>query len=88
MGKSDSEAALQLQGRIAKASSNSLVNVIEMTATFKYIFAAAQLLGSQDCYEKSRVTILWLAGVLSCKNEQAQAKWIIVCPEENTCLDA
>ena len=30
------------------------------------------------------MTILGLAGVLFCENEQAQTKWIIVCSEENT----
>ena len=89
LGKSDSEAAPQVQGRIAGTfSSNSLVNTIEMTAAIQYIMAAAQSLGSQDYYKKSRMTILGLAGVLFCENEHAQTKWIIVCSEENTYLDA
>ena len=89
MGKSDSEAAPQLQGRIARTfSSNSLVNTIEMTGATQYILTAAQSLGSQDYYKKSRKTIFGLAGVLFCKNEQAQTKWIIVCSKENTYLDA
>ena len=72
LGKSDSEAASQLQGRIARAfSSNSLVNTMDMTAAVQYILTAAQSLGSQDYYKKSRMTILGLAGVLFCENEQA-----------------
>ena len=34
------------------------------------------------------MTILGLAGVLFYANEQAHTKWIIVCSEENTYLDA
>ena len=72
LGKSSSEAASQLQGRIARAfSSNSLVNTMDMTAEIKYILTAAQLLGSQYYYRKSRMTILGLAGVLFCENDQA-----------------
>ena len=48
LGKSGSEAASQLQGRIAGAfSSNSLVITMEMTPTIKYILTAAQSLGSR-----------------------------------------
>ena len=44
LGKSGSEAASQLQGRIARAfSSNSLVNTMDMTAAIQYILTAAQL---------------------------------------------
>ena len=69
LGKSGSEAAPQLQGRIARAfSSNSLVNTMEMTAAIQYILTTAQWLGSQDYYKKSGMTILGLAGV---ENEQA-----------------
>ena len=72
LGKSGSETALQLQGRIPRAfSSNSLVNTMEMTAAIQYILAAAQSLGSQNYYKKSRMTIVGLAGVLFCENEQA-----------------
>ena len=72
LGKSGSEAASQLQGRIARAfSSNSLVNIMDMTAAIQYILTAAQSLGSQDYYRKSRMTILGLAGVLFCENGQA-----------------
>ena len=60
------------------SSSNSLVNTIEMTAAIEYILTAAQALGSQDYYKKSRMTILVLAGVLFCENKQAQTKWIIM----------
>ena len=71
-GKSGFEAASKLQGRIARAfSSNSLVNTIDMTAAIEYILTAAQSLGSQDYHRRSRMTILGLAGVLFCENEQA-----------------
>ena len=71
LGKSGSEAASQLQGRVARAfSSNSLANTMDMTAAIEYILTAAQLLGSQDYYRKSLMTILGLAGVLFCENEQ------------------
>ena len=64
LGKSGSEAASQLQGRIARAfSSNSLVNTMDMTAAIEYILTAAQSLGSQVYYKKSRVTILGIDGV-------------------------
>ena len=69
-------------------SSNSLVNTMEVTAAIRYILTAAQSLGSQDYYKKSRMTSLGFAGVLFCEKEQAQTKWIIVCSEENTYLDA
>ena len=72
LGKSGSEAASQLQGRTARAlSSNSFVNTMDMMAAIEYILTAAQSLGSQDYYRKSRMTILGLAGVLFCTNEQA-----------------
>ena len=65
LGKSGSETASQLKGRIARAfSSNSLVNTMD-------ILTAAQSLGSQVYYKKSRMMILGLAGVLFCENEQA-----------------
>ena len=61
LGKSGSEAASQLQGRTARAfSSNSFVNTMDMTAAIEYILTAAQSLGSQDYYRKSRMTILGL----------------------------
>ena len=70
LGKSGSEVASQWQGRIARAfSSNSFVNTMDMTAAIEYILTAAQLLGSQDYYRKSRMTILWLTDVLFCENE-------------------
>ena len=72
LGKSGSEAASQLQDRIARAfSSNSLVNTMDITAVIQYILTAAQSLGSQVYFEKSRMTILGLAGLLFCENEQA-----------------
>ena len=49
LGKSGSEAALQLQGRIARAfPGNNLVNTMDMTAAVQYILTAAQSLGSND----------------------------------------
>ena len=72
LGKSGSEAASRLQGRIARAfSSNILVKTRDMTAAIQYILTAAQSLGSRVYYKKSGMTILWLAGVLFCQNEQA-----------------
>ena len=42
LGKSGSEAASQLQGRLARAfSSNSFVNTIDMTAAIKSTLTAA-----------------------------------------------
>ena len=58
LGKSGSEAASQL-------------NNMDMTAAYQYILTAAQSLGSQVYYKKSQMTILGLAGVLFCENEQA-----------------
>ena len=89
LGRSRSEAASQLQGQIARVfPSNSLVNTMDMTAAIQYILTAARSLGSQVYYKKSRMKIPALAGVLFCENEQAQTKWIIICSEENTYLDA
>ena len=77
LGKSGSEAASQLQGRIAKAfSSNSLVNTMDMTAAIQYILTAAQSLGSRVYYKKFRMTILGLAGVLFWESEQALVRRI------------
>ena len=59
-----------------------------MTAAIQCILTAAQSLDSQDYYKSSRMTILGLAGVLFCEKEQAQTKWIIVCTEGNTYMDA
>ena len=84
LGKSGSGA-----GRIARSfSSKSLANTLEMTAAIQCILTAAQSLGSQDYYKKSRMMILANAGLLICENEQVQTKWIIVHSEENTYLDA
>ena len=72
LSKSSSGAASQLQGRMARAfSSNSLLNTMDITAAIQHILTAAQSLGSQVYYKKSRMTILGLAGVLFCENEQA-----------------
>ena len=57
LGKSGSEEASQLQGRIARAfSSNRLVNAMDMTAAIQYTLTAAQSLGSQVYYKKSQMT--------------------------------
>ena len=74
LGKSGSnlESSFPVTSRIARAfSSYSFVNTIDMTAAIEYILTAAQSLGSQDYCRKSRMTILGLAGVLFCENEQA-----------------
>ena len=48
LGKSGSEAASQLQGRIARAfSRNSLVNTMDMMTAIQYILTTAQSFGSQ-----------------------------------------
>ena len=58
LGKSGSEAASRLQGRIARAfSSNSLVNTMDMTAAIQYILTAAQSLSSQVYYKKRALSI-------------------------------
>ena len=64
------------------------MNTMEITVVFQYILTAAETLGSQDYYKRSKMTILGHARALFCENEQAQTKWIIVCTEENTYLDA
>ena len=72
LGKSGSEEAPQLQGRIARTfSSISLVNTMERMAAIQYILTAAQSLSPQDYYNKSQMTILGHAGLLFCENEQA-----------------
>ena len=69
--KSGSEAASQLRDQIARAfSSNSLVNTMDIRAAIQYILTAAQSLGSEDYYKKSRMTILGIAGVLFLEIEQ------------------
>ena len=50
--------------------SNSLVRTMEMTAVIQYILTSAQSFGSQDYCNKSLMTILGLAGVLFCENEE------------------
>ena len=49
---------------------NNLGNTMVMTAAILYILTAAQSLGSQDYYKKSRMTILGLAGVLLCEKSR------------------
>ena len=57
-------ATSQLQGRIARAF------YMDMTAVIQYILTAAQSLGSQVYYKRSRMTILELAGVLFWKTSR------------------
>ena len=71
LGKSGSEAASQLQGRIARAFSSNILNTMDMTAAIQYMLTAAQSLGSQVYYKRSLMTTIRLAGVLFCENEQA-----------------
>ena len=61
---------------------------MDMTAAIQYILTAAQSLGSKVYYKKSRMTILGLASVLFCENEQSKTKWIIIRSEENTYREA
>ena len=89
LGKRGSEAAPQLQGRIARAFSNkSLLNTMEMMAVIQYILTAAQPLGSQGYYEKDSNDDTWACWCIILRNQQAWTKWIIVCFEENTYLNA
>ena len=63
--------APQLQGRIARAfSRNSSVNTMEIMAAIQYILTAAQPLGSQGYYKKSRMTILDLLVYYSVKTSR------------------
>ena len=48
------------------------MKTMEMMAAFQYILIEAQSFGSQDYYKRFRRTILVLAGVLFCENEEAQ----------------
>ena len=50
---------------------------MEMTAATQYILLAAQLLGSQENYKKSRMTILGLDGVLFCENKQNGSSYVL-----------
>ena len=67
LGKSGSEAASQLEGRIARVFSSKTMKI---TAVIQYILTSAESFGSQDHYNKSLMTVLGLAGVLFCENEQ------------------
>ena len=63
-------------------SSNSLVNTMEMTAAIQYILTAAQSLGSQGYYKKSRMTILGLAGVLFWKTNRHKQNGLSYVPKK------
>ena len=47
---------------------------MEMTAAIQYILTTGKIIRLSGLQKKSRMTILGLAGVLFCENEQA--KWI------------
>ena len=66
LGKSGSEAAYQLQGRIVRAfSSNSLVNTMDMTAAISIYFDSS--------------TIVRLSGLLQkVSNDDTSARWCII----------
>ena len=82
-GKSGSEAASQLQDRIARAfSSNSLVNTMDMTAAIQYILTVAQLLGSQVYYKKSRMTNLGLLVCYSAKTSRHRQNELSYVPKK------
>ena len=48
----------------------------------------ARAFSSNSLVNTMDMTILGLAGVLFCENEQAQTKLIIICSEQNTYLEA
>ena len=71
LGKSGSEAASQLEGRVARAfSSNSPVITMDMTVAIQYILTASQSLGSKVYHKKSRMTILGLLVYYSAKTSR------------------
>ena len=83
LGKSSSEAASQLQGRIAREfSSNSLVNTMDMTAAIQYILTAAQSLGSHLYYKKSRMTNLGLLVYYSAKTSRHRQNGLSYVPKK------
>ena len=53
-----------------------------MTAAIQYILTAAQLLGSQVYYKKSRMTIIGLAGVLFCENSRHRQNGVSYIPKK------
>ena len=73
---------------MTRAPSSKVKEFLPLDGRSFNVLTAAQSLDSQIYCKKSRMTILGLAGVLFCKNEQAWTKWIIICSEENTYLDA
>ena len=52
-----------------------------MTAAILYILTAAQSLGSQDYYRKSRMTTLRLAGVLFCETSRHRQNGLSYVPK-------
>ena len=84
LGKSGSEAASQLEGRIARAfSSNSLVNTMDMTAAIQYILTAAQSLGFQVYYKKCWCIILQKrAGIDKMAYHMFRRKYLLGCSEK------
>ena len=62
-------------------SSNSLVNTMEMTAAIQY-FDSSTIVGSQDYYKGSRMTILGLAGVLFWKMSRHRQNGLSYVPKK------
>ena len=83
LGKSSSEAASQLQSRIARVfSSNSLVNTKDMMAAIQYILIATQSLGSQVYCKKSRMTMLGLLVYYSAKTSRHRKNGLSYAPKK------
>ena len=55
---------------------------MDVTAAIQYILTAAQSLGSQDYYKKSRMTILGLAGVIFCKTSRHRQNGLSYVPKK------
>ena len=89
LGKSGSEAASQLQGRVLRAfSSNSLVNTMDMTAAIQYILTAAQLLGSR-AYNKVSNDDTWACWCIILRNRAGIDRMDYhIFQRRNTYLDA
>ena len=57
------------------------MNTIDITAAILYILTAAQSLGSQDYYRKSRMTTLGLADVLYCETSRHRQNGLSYAPK-------
>ena len=72
LGKSSSEAASQLQGRIARAFFQQQFGEYHgYDGCYSVYFGTSKIVRLSGLLKKSRMTILGLAGVLFCENEQA-----------------